>query len=173
MSVQQLEQRFPEILTNYPGVGLVYLFGSRAAGNAGPASDYDLGVVVDRDERGQIQHADQIRVRLANDLAVALCTDRIDVVVLNDAPIELQRAVIAQGRLVHERDVATRVEYEAHVMSVYGDYLPVLRAQREEILRGGERGLQVRRYRKALARTRRALGEILAKEPDDDSCTST
>jgi hypothetical protein len=102
MSVQQLEQRFPEILTNYPGAGLVYLFGSRATGNAGPTSDYDLGVVVDRDG----------------------------------------------------------VEYEAHVMSVYGDYLPVLRAQREEILRGGERGTGIQRYRKALGRTRRALDEI-------------
>jgi predicted nucleotidyltransferase len=166
MSIQQLEQRFPEILTDYPSVGLVYLFGSRATGNAGPTSDYDLGVVVDRDERDQMQDADQIRIRLAHDLAVALRTDRIDVVILNDAPIELQRTVIAQGKLLHQRDVATRVEYEAHVMSVYGDYLPILRAQREEILRGGERGTRVQRYRKALGRTRRALDEITSAQRD-------
>ena len=166
MSIRQLEQKLPKILTSYPSVALVYLFGSQATGSVGPMSDYDIGILVDPGARAGAADADRIRVRLAHDLATTLCTDRFDVVLLNGAPIELQRAVIAQGKVLHQRDVATRVEYEAYVMSVYGDYLPVLRAQREEILRGDERGTRVQRYRAALGRTRRALGEITSAQGD-------
>jgi predicted nucleotidyltransferase len=166
MSAQLLESKLPEILTHYPYVDLVYLFGSQATGSVGPMSDSDLGVLVDREEMEHSPDTDQIRARFAHDLATALCTDRIDVVLLNDAPIELQYAVIAQGKRLHQRDVATRVEYEASVMSAYGDYLPVLRAQREDILRGDKRGTRVQRYRAALGRTRRALGQITSAQRD-------
>lgn len=166
MGIQQLEQKFSEILTDYPVIELVYLFGSQATGTVGPMSDYDVGIVVDRNQMDYAANADRVRLRLAHDLSQALGTDRIDVVLLNDAPIELQRGVIAQGKLLYQCDVATRVEYEAHVMSVYGDYLPVLRAQRVEILRGDERGNRVQRYRTALGRTRRALGKITSAQRD-------
>jgi hypothetical protein len=49
-----------------------------------------------------------------------------DIVVLNAAPVELASAIIAQGKRLYERDVFTRVEFEADTMSRYGDYLPVL-----------------------------------------------
>jgi len=164
MSIQLLEQKLPDILTHHPSVDLVYLFGSQATGRVGPMSDYDVGALIDREQVGQASERDQIRAQLAHDLAAALRTDRIDVVILNDAPIELQYAVIAQRQPLHQRDIATRVEYEAHVMSAYGDYLPVLRGQREEILRGDERGTRVQRVRTALGRTRRTLRQILANK---------
>jgi predicted nucleotidyltransferase len=160
MSVQELESSLPNILTNYACVDLVYLFGSQVTGTAGALSDYDVGVLIDGKELDQLSSGDQIRAQLAHEFAVALGTDRIDVILLHEAPIELQHAVIAQGRLLHQRDLATRVEYEANVMGAYGDYLPVLRAQREDILRGDERGIRVQRYRATLGRTRRALGKI-------------
>ncbi|MCL5960363.1 MAG: nucleotidyltransferase domain-containing protein [Chloroflexi bacterium] len=62
-------------------------------------------------------------------MAANLETDRADVVLLNRAPVELACAVVVQGRLIYQRDEATRVEYEAGVKSRYGDYLPVLRVQ--------------------------------------------
>ena len=160
MSVQHLENKLPDILTHYPGVDLVYLFGSQVSGCVGPMSDYDIGVVIGSSERGISPDRDKIRAQLARDVAVALSTDRIDVVILNGAPIELQYATIAQGKRLHQRDVATRVEYEAHVMGVYGDYLPVLRAQREDLLRGDQGEKRVQRYRTALERTRRTLDKI-------------
>jgi hypothetical protein len=58
----------------------------------------------------------QIHARLTLELARALDTDRVDVVLLNHAPIELAYAVIAQGEVLYQRDLATRVEYEAYVM---------------------------------------------------------
>lgn len=97
---------------------------------------------------------EQTRTRLAQGLSHSLGEESaIDLVVMNQAPVELAYAIIAQGECVFQRDLATRVEFEADVLSRYGDYLPVLRAQRAEILRGGEHGHRVQRYREALRRT--------------------
>jgi predicted nucleotidyltransferase len=155
MNAQMLKEIFPNILSDLPQVHLVYLFGSRVAGRIGPLSDYDLAVLIER-----AADEDQILARLTHRLARALDTDQVDVVSLSRAPITLAYAVIAQGERLYQRDVATRVEYEAKVMSLYGDYLPVLRAQRDDILRGDEHGKRVQRYRAALGRTERTLGQI-------------
>ncbi len=140
-----------------PDIQLAYLFGSRVTGDVGALSDYDVAVLLDCAADGPA-----VRSQLAYEIARRLDSDRVDVVLLNHAPIELAYAVIAGGHVLYQRDLATRVEYEADVLSRYGDYLPVLRAQRSALL--GETGhdRRVRRYREALGRTERTLGEIKA-----------
>jgi len=159
MEIQDLRERLPQLAADFPEISLVYLFGSQVTGRTGPQSDYDLGVLTDREgdtasRRAALEHA----------LAVLLNTERLDVACLTQAPVELAFAVISQGRLLYERDAADRVEYEAQVMGRYFDYLPVLRAQRAEILAGGESGVRIQRYREALGRTERTLGEIRAAQ---------
>jgi predicted nucleotidyltransferase len=159
MKAQELGKKLPDILSDLPEISLIYLFGSQVTRYLGPMSDYDLGVLIDR-----AADAGQIRARLAHELALAVQPGRVEVVLLNHAPIELAYAVIAQGKVLYQRDLATRVEYEAQVLSRYGDYLPVLRAQRDDILRGDEDADRVHRYRAALGRTERALGQITATQ---------
>ena len=65
-------------------VKLAYLFGSRPSGHVGASSDYDVGVLLDSDADALAATA-----RIGHELALALHTDRIDVVALNRAPIEL------------------------------------------------------------------------------------
>jgi predicted nucleotidyltransferase len=151
-----------EAVADMPEIQLVYLFGSQVTGNLGPASDYDFGVFLDSAAAWP-----QIRAELGHRLAQTLDTGRIDLVLLNRAPIELAFAVIAQGELLFERDVATRVEYEARVMSLYGDYLPILREQRRDILEDKGYDTRVQRYRAALGRTERTLREIRAAQGED------
>ncbi|MDP3046871.1 MAG: nucleotidyltransferase domain-containing protein [Chloroflexota bacterium] len=122
-------------------------------------SDYDLAVLVD-----DSADSAQVEARLGHAAALALGTDRVHVVPLGRAPVELAFAVISQGVVLFQRDTATRVEYEARVLSLYGDYLPVLRAQRTEILQGDGHARRVRRYRAALGRTERTLGQIAAAQ---------
>jgi predicted nucleotidyltransferase len=151
-----------EAAADMPEIQLVYLFGSQITGNIGPASDYDFGVLLD-----SMADWPQIRAELRHRLAEALGTGRIDLVLLNQAPIELAFAVIAQGEPLFERDIATRVEYEARIMSLYGDYLPILREQRRGILEDKGYDTRVQRYRAALRRTERTLREIRAAQGED------
>ncbi len=157
MKTPRLYEKLSSILRRQSGVRLVYLFGSQVAGEPGPMSDFDFAVLVDHSVDGR-----RLQAMLAHELSAALGTAAVDVVLLNRAPIELAYAVIAQGALLFEQNAATRIEYEADLLSRYADYLPVLRAQSEDILRGGEHVHRVQRYRAALGRTERSLGQIAA-----------
>jgi predicted nucleotidyltransferase len=143
----------------FPEISLIYLFGSQIEGQVGPLSDYDFGVLIDRPESGPY-----VRSRLSLELSHRIGVDRIDIVLLDRVPIELIYTVISHGELLYQRDNAERIEYEARVMGLYFDYLPVLRSQRDDILRGGEHETRVHRYREALRRTERTLIEIGASQ---------
>lgn len=145
------------LLAEREGIALAYLFGSQARGDAGPASDLDLAVLVDAPSA-------EFRYRLAYVVGEVLGEARVDVVLLNSAPVELIYAIISEGVLVYQRDLASRVEFEARALARYGDYLPVLRRQREDILGGRRYEAGVRRHREALGRTERALAAFGATE---------
>ncbi len=159
MTVERKYRISKLIVQKYPHIALAYLFGSRVEGNIGPQSDYDFGILLDRD-------ADKAAVRssLASDLAKLFQSPRIDIVLLGEAPIDLSFAIISQGEILYERDVATRVDFEAKVMGLYFDYLPFLRRSRDDILKEDPYAARVLRYRKALGRTQRTLDQIRADE---------
>ncbi len=99
MTLPVLIDHLPAILADFPGVNLVYLFGSQVSGQIGPMSDIDLAIL---DESGEDALAVQARFQYT--IAKSMNTDRIDVVMLDRAPIELAYHVIATGKLVHQKD---------------------------------------------------------------------
>ena len=154
-----LQEATTRMVAAYPAVRLVYLFGSRATGEQlGPMSDYDFGVLVERETADLFA----LQARLTYEFIQIVDTDLVDVVMLNQAPIELAFNVIDRGVLLYERDLATRVEYEAYVMGRYGDYLPVLRQRRHDILHQESNARRVQWYRDALERAERTFSEIRA-----------
>jgi predicted nucleotidyltransferase len=152
-------ERLQALFTEKENISLAYLFGSQVTGNTGSMSDYDFGILVD----SGVDIA-SLRASLMHELTLALGTDRVDIVFLNRAPLDLAYAIVAGGVVLYQRDIATRVEYEAQVMSRYGDYLPVLRSLNADIVRGDRDANRVQRYREALRRTERTLGEIRAAQ---------
>ncbi|MCS6844020.1 MAG: nucleotidyltransferase domain-containing protein [Caldilineales bacterium] len=147
-----LQQQIAAMAGQQAQVRLVYLFGSQVSGTTGPLSDVDLAVLLTEDAP-----VAQCRAHLEHLFSTALDGQRVDLVILNRAPIELAYAVIAQGKLLYQCSLAERVEYEATVMSLYGDYLPFLEAQRQDILKGARHERRVQRYREALGRTQQEL----------------
>ena len=143
-------------LSDQGDVLVAYLLGSRAEGRAAPGSDYDIAILT----RARLVPAR--RFELASELGRVLRGQPVDLIALNDAPVDLSYAVVATGRRVFERELAARVEFEADVLSRYGDMLPVLREQRRELIRGGSYESGVRRNRAALGQTERVLAEIRA-----------
>jgi uncharacterized protein YutE (UPF0331/DUF86 family)/predicted nucleotidyltransferase len=128
MNTLSLPDKLPSDLSCLEDVCLIYLFGSRAESGPGPMTEYDLGVLFE-----SAAERPQVEAQLARELARALQTDRINILLLDRAPIELAYAFVAQGKLLYQRDVATRVEYEADVMGRYAHRLSVLPAQRDGI----------------------------------------
>ena len=117
-----LERRLDELVRIWrddPDLAAIYLFGSRAAGHAGPRSDVDLAVVLhealDADARWRK------RLELLTDACRRLGTDAVDVVVLEDAPTPLGHRVLKRGRLLSDTCPRRRAEVAERIMRQYLD----------------------------------------------------
>jgi predicted nucleotidyltransferase len=114
-------------LERAPGhVVAAYIFGSVARGTAGPRSDVDVAILEARNPEPSYA---ALPLRLAGDLERALGR-RVDVVVLNVAPVDLVHRVLRDGVLVLERDRSLRIAFEVRARNAYFDLLPVLREYR-------------------------------------------
>jgi predicted nucleotidyltransferase len=153
MTVSFLNDTLPSALANFPEIKLVYLFGSQVTGQIGPMSDYDLAISYESQEDSL-----SIQSRFQYEMSKLLQTDRVDVVLLNRAPIDLAFNIISGGVLLFQKDLYTRVEFEARILGQHGDYLPTLHYFNQRALEGDMYGKRVERYREALKRIERTLG---------------
>ncbi|MDI9596478.1 MAG: nucleotidyltransferase domain-containing protein [Atribacterota bacterium] len=138
---------------------LAYFFGSQLKGKTGPLSDYDIAILLSPEQKSF-----QFKYKLQHELTNIFNFEPIDLVILNDAPIELKYHVIAAGQIIYQKDSAIKVEFEADTLSRYFDYLPVLNAQRQDILDFKPKGVKydrrIQRYRAALRETEKKLNKI-------------
>ena len=106
------------------GVAIIYLFGSKAVGNASPASDMDIGAVVKnssvlKDTRALYQSLYEIFSEMFPKV-------ELDIVFLQNSPLSLQYSALSDGRILFEEDPVFTVDYENRVVNFYLDFRPVL-----------------------------------------------
>lgn len=97
----------------------VYLFGSRATGQAHSRSDVDLAVVLE--PRLDASRRFRKRLELMADACSHLGTDAVDVIVLEDSPSVLAHRVLRSGRVIADRDPQRRVSVAEAVLRRYFD----------------------------------------------------
>lgn len=98
-TAEQLRRYFED--TPATGVVSAYLFGSVARGAEHAESDVDVGVLLDRSRHADRADRTEARIRFTSDLIHVLGRNEVDVVVLNDAPPELGRAIVTRGERVY------------------------------------------------------------------------
>ena len=110
------------------GVVAAYLFGSRAVGREGPNSDFDFAFLMDRAgyRRGGDAHAALYDLVTPHCKRASLENDVIDIVFLNDAPLELRSHVVRHGKLIFDDKPVDRARYEQKTMLLAADFRPVL-----------------------------------------------
>ena len=90
--------------TGSQAVASVYLFGSQAEGRVHMESDIDVGVLMDRKYLPTRRDRFETSLRFGAELGIALSCERVDLVVLNDAPPLFARRIVTEGRRVFYRD---------------------------------------------------------------------
>jgi predicted nucleotidyltransferase len=134
----ELRSAVETVTREFPGIQAVYLFGSFAEGREHRESDVDLGFLLDRavypDERKRFE----FRV-VAGSRLIDLLRRTADVVVLNDAPPELGRAIVTKGKRLYCADAAADHAYVRDIQLLAADLAPWLRRMREIKLAAGER----------------------------------
>jgi hypothetical protein len=111
-------------------VGLVYLFGSQALEIESPLSDVDIGIVFfDR------KFLDDFRMRkktytelydIFADTSSPTLEGELDIVFLQQTPLDFQHDVIVKGKVLYQRNPKFRVDYEEQVLDAYLDFKPVI-----------------------------------------------
>jgi uncharacterized protein len=124
-----LGDRLRAVLEETPGVVSAYLFGSTAEGRAHPASDVDVGVLLDRRVYPGPADRFDLQLRLIGRLASAVARP-VDLVVLNDAPPHLGRRIMAEGIRLMVADAALDLAHQRLVRSRAADLEPFLRRAR-------------------------------------------
>ena len=97
-----------------PGLAGIWLFGSQAGGDAGPASDVDLAVLVD----GKANPLDLWHI--AAELAT-IAGRPVDLVDLRDASTVMQSQIVTKGRRLWSRDAGPAL-YELAILREKMDF---------------------------------------------------
>jgi uncharacterized protein len=135
----ELAEVLNEVLSPEPDVAFAYLFGSVAKARAREASDVDVAVYFSCEDEGapadRLDRALDLEGRLESALKRA-----VQVVVLNDAPLELRFNVLHHGIPLHARDRAARAHFFVDTGRHYYDMEPARqlfqRRQMERIRQG-------------------------------------
>lgn len=107
------------LFKQYPKIKLVYFFGSRAIGKAGPMSDYDFAFYFH--EKNELEMF-KLKTTLMAKIGLILKTDKVDIVILNliEKP-ELKYNIIAYGQLIFEKE-PFKVIIEPKILNEYFDF---------------------------------------------------
>lgn len=105
----------------------LYLFGSQARGTASRLSDIDIGVLF----HSMIDASRYFPLRLEYIARIIglLRTEKVDVVILNNAPLHLAYEIMSHGTLLLDRDPRQRVAFEADRIGRFLDFKPFLAVQ--------------------------------------------
>ena len=115
----ELDEKINSLATLFSGrpeIQAVFLFGSYGTGNQTDISDIDFAVLFDK----RLDITEEAAC-LAN-ISEFLGTDRVDLVNLNKAPLNLQFKAISEGKIIYEREYITTCDYIEKVIDLYQDY---------------------------------------------------
>jgi predicted nucleotidyltransferase len=112
-----------------PEIQAAFLFGSRVSGRARADSDIDVAVLIDSASAG-VDARTRLR-RIIEALAAHVAADRLDVVILNDAPPALAFQVLKNGKLAFERDRVALHRFRVRTYTRHSDFEPTERFFRD------------------------------------------
>jgi predicted nucleotidyltransferase len=123
MNAEQLEAALRRAFsTAPPEIIAVYLYGSRARGTATARSDVDLGVLYTAAPSPSLESLPfDIEAELERGLGAP-----VEIVVLNDAPVDLVHRVLRDGTLLLDRDPSRRIRFEVRARNQFFDLQPLL-----------------------------------------------
>lgn len=113
----ELTKKLADYLSKQNYVKFAYLFGSIAVKKEGKLSDVDIAVFLD--EKLNKEKRISFQLKMISHFISLLKTDKIDVVVMNDAPISLNYNIIKHGKIL--KDDEKRAKFEAQILSKYLD----------------------------------------------------
>jgi len=126
------EKELTEYFSSKDSVIVVYLFGSTVRSDAGRLSDVDIGVLVDENLSKNARF--DLELKLMGEIAGLIKKNKIDLIVLNEAPLLLAYNIIKDG-IILKSDEVERVRFETKILSMYLDEKYYIKRHTDETLK--------------------------------------
>ncbi len=144
MTPAELDQAIAGVAADYEPIAAAYVFGSCARGDATQHSDLDVGVVLRKRGEDALTHYRTL-ADMASRLEPLAPSGKVDVIALESQGPIFQHRVLAEGRLVYERDRERRIDFESDAHVRYFDWKPTYEIARRHHRAGFRRWLESRR----------------------------
>lgn len=118
VEIMEQDKRLLEFIRGQEYIKLAYLFGSVAKGKEGKLSDVDIAIFFD--ESLSKREIFNLQLKLMSELTSILKTDKIDLIVMNNAPLLLKYNIIKHGKILKD-EIETKVMVESRILSDYLD----------------------------------------------------
>ena len=129
---QTLIEGIKTLLSPREEILLAYLFGSFSKGVSTPLSDIDIAVLIHGDISEE-KYPYGYRSELLTYLMKGLRTNRIDLVILNDAPPFLKFQVVRHEQIIISRSEDKRIDFQVKTISRYNDVKRLMSIQQRYI----------------------------------------
>ena len=106
----------------------VYLFGSQVTGDIGPLSDFDFGVVTNKNLSVEEE------IALHNEFD-SLFDKPVDVIIINDAGLDIAYEIIRTGVKIYVENDEKLIDFEYKLMREYLDFEYILEMYSRETRR--------------------------------------
>lgn len=114
----KIERQIADFLVSqFPDVAAVYLYGSRANGTVLEDSDWDLALLFAPRRSPEADTVFEVQVELSAELRA-----EVDVVVLSLEQLVLAKEVWEKGRILLDKQPLVRQTYEMNLLSAYAEY---------------------------------------------------
>jgi predicted nucleotidyltransferase len=112
------ETELKKYFSNKDSIIVTYLFGSTVRGDTGRLSDIDIGVLLDEN----ISNKDRfdMELKIISEIAILINKNKIDLVVLNEAPLLLSYNIIKTGVILKSNELE-RMKFETKILDEYLD----------------------------------------------------
>lgn len=124
MGIETLRSQLEQLCRLHP-VEIVYLFGSQVTGHIHEESDVDVAVLLNEELSADERFAE--RLELVGQISRILGTDRVDILILNEAPPLLAYEVTRNGVLIFCAHDDVHGEFLVRTLRRYEDTEPLRR----------------------------------------------
>jgi len=126
---EEIKSKLALFFLKQKDVCFAYIFGSLAKNKQRLLSDIDIAIYFQED----ISNSDYFkrRLQLLHQLYRELHTEKIDLIVLNNCPLELTYRILISGSLLIETNSYTRKRFIEKTINTYLDFYPFIRTRNQ------------------------------------------
>lgn len=122
INLTTVKKKLLSYFKNHKEVLFAYIFGSQITKKTNKFSDIDIAIFIDKIKINDELYRYGYQAETLTDIMNLLGTNKVDLVILNDAKPLLRHRVIYFGELIHSINEKERINFQVDTINKYMDY---------------------------------------------------